>query len=67
MVKEILSKQAKNEGIIAAICAAPTALKAHEIGKGSKITSYPAFKAELEADYEYLEVPYQSKKAFLSH
>jgi hypothetical protein len=39
-----------------AICAAPTALLAHGIGKGKRITSYPAFKDALSADYSYSEV-----------
>ncbi len=43
---------------MAAICAAPTALKAHGVAKGSKITSYPAFKDELKADFQYQEVTY---------
>ncbi len=43
---------------MAAICAAPTALKAHEIAKGKKITSYPAFKDALKDDYDYQEVTY---------
>ena len=52
-VKEILSEQNARGGMIAAVCAAPTALKAHEIGKGKEITSYPAFKNELESYYNY--------------
>ena len=52
-VKEILSEQNARGGMIAAVCAAPTALKAHEIGKGKEITSYPAFKNELESYYSY--------------
>ena len=52
-VKEILSEQNARGGIIAAVCAAPTALKAHEIGKGKQITSYPAFKNELNGYYKY--------------
>lgn len=41
--------------MIAAICAAPIALKAHGIGKGKQITSYPAMKNELVDEYKYLE------------
>lgn len=41
--------------MIAAICAAPTALKAHGIGKGKQITSYPAMKNDLIDEYKYLE------------
>ena len=49
------------EKLIAAICAAPTALQAHGIGKGKNLTSYPAFKEALSADYNYTEV--RSSKA----
>ena len=42
-----------HKGIIGAVCAGPTVLKGHGIAKGSKLTSYPAFKAEFEADYVY--------------
>ncbi len=44
------------DDILGAICAAPTALLAHGIGKGKRITSYPAFKDALSADYSYSEV-----------
>ena len=54
-VKEILLQQNLRGGIIAAVCAAPTALKAHEIGKGKVVTSYPAFKDALEGYYKYSE------------
>lgn len=54
-VKELLVQQEQRGGIIAAVCAAPTALKAHEIGKGKKVTSYPAFKDALEGYYKYSE------------
>ena len=55
MVKELLKQQEKRGGIIAAVCAAPTALKAHEIGKGKRVTSYPSFKDELASYYTYSE------------
>ena len=54
-VKELLVQQEQRGGIIAAVCAAPTALKAHEIGKGKEVTSYPAFKDSLEGYYKYSE------------
>lgn len=41
--------------MIAAICAAPVALKAHGIAKGKKITSYPSMKDELANEYKYSE------------
>ncbi|KAJ8917252.1 hypothetical protein NQ315_002269 [Exocentrus adspersus] len=51
-----LLKQQQNEGRwISAICAAPTALKAHGIGLGKKITSYPAMKDQLTDSYDYKE------------
>lgn len=31
----------------------PTALLAHKVGLGKKITSYPSFKDKLSADYNY--------------
>ncbi|XP_059487477.1 Parkinson disease protein 7-like [Neocloeon triangulifer] len=53
-----LVKQQEAEGrIVAAICAAPTALKQHGVGKGKKVTSYPSTQAEMEkgGDYTYLQ------------
>ena len=32
-----------------------TAFLSHDIGKGMKITSYPAFKDKLDVDYNYSE------------
>ena len=32
---------------------APTALKAHGIGSGKSITSYPSFKEELSTEFKY--------------
>ena len=52
-VKEALTEQNASGCLIAAVCAAPTALKAHEIGKGKAITSYPAFKKDLDGYYNY--------------
>ena len=54
-IKEILKKQEERGEIIAAICAAPIALKAHEICKGRKVTSYPSFKDQLVGYYDYCE------------
>ena len=53
IVKQVLTQQQQQGGFIAAVCAAPTALKAHEIGKGKKVTSYPAFKDALNEYYNY--------------
>lgn len=53
---EILKKQECEKRHIGAICAAPTALNAHGIAKGKKLTSYPIFAEELKGGgYEYLE------------
>jgi len=54
-VKVLLADQEAAGKIIGAICAAPTALLAHNIAKGKKLTSYPAFKDKLSADYTYTE------------
>lgn len=51
----MLEKQDKENKLIAAICAAPTALKTHNIGKGKRITSYPSMKKDLCDYYEYVE------------
>ncbi|KAM4871986.1 Parkinson disease protein 7 isoform 1-T2 [Thomomys bottae] len=47
VVKEILKEQESRKGLIAAICAGPTALLAHEIGFGSKVTSHPLAKDKM--------------------
>lgn len=52
MVGEILKQQEKENRIVAAICAAPTALAAFDIGKGKSLTSYPSFKSQLESHYK---------------
>jgi len=54
-VGAMLLAQEKAGRLLAAICAAPTALKAHGVAKGKKITSYPAFKCELEGEFAYQE------------
>ena len=46
-VKEVLKEQEKSKGLIAAICAGPTALLAHEIGFGSKVTTHPLAKDKM--------------------
>ncbi|XP_076800543.1 protein/nucleic acid deglycase DJ-1-like isoform X2 [Clavelina lepadiformis] len=53
-VKEILLEQDKANRVIGAICAAPIALKAHGIGFGKNITSYPSLKERMEG-YAYGE------------
>lgn len=56
-VGKLLQAQESSGRIIGAICAAPTALLKHNIGKGKKVTSYPAFKEKLEKDFTYSEDP----------
>ena len=59
-VGELLKRQESSGAVIAAVCAAPTALLAHGIAKGKKVTSYPAFKDQLQADYDYQEVSFHT-------
>ncbi|XP_012518498.1 PREDICTED: protein deglycase DJ-1 [Propithecus coquereli] len=56
-VKEILKEQEERKGLIAAICAGPTALLAHEIGFGSKVTTHPLAKDKMMngSHYSYSE------------
>ncbi|XP_032981520.1 protein/nucleic acid deglycase DJ-1-like [Rhinolophus ferrumequinum] len=56
-VKEILKEQEKRKGLIAAICAGPMALFAHEIGFGSKVTTHPLTKDKMMngSHYSYSE------------
>ncbi|ENN71562.1 hypothetical protein YQE_11664, partial [Dendroctonus ponderosae] len=56
-VGELLKEQEKAGRWIAAICAAPTALKAHHVAEGKTITCYPAMRAQMEegGKYKYKE------------
>lgn len=54
VVGEIIRQQFESGRLLAAICAAPTALQQHKIALGKSITSYPAFKEQLEGDYKYV-------------
>ncbi|KRT85851.1 hypothetical protein AMK59_439 [Oryctes borbonicus] len=56
-VGKLLKDQEANGRKVAAICAAPTALKAHCIGTGKKVTSYPAMAAAMKegGTYDYKE------------
>ncbi|KZC11793.1 Protein DJ-1 [Dufourea novaeangliae] len=54
-VGNLLQQQEKENRVIAAICAAPVALKAHGISKGKQLTSYPSMKEKLVDEYKYLE------------
>lgn len=50
-VGELLQKQESAGRLIAAICAAPTALAKHGIATGKSLTSYPAMKPQLVEKY----------------
>ena len=57
-VGEMLGEQDREARMVAAVCAAPTALASHKIGVGRSVTSYPApaFKEKLEsAGYKYMD------------
>ncbi|GJQ81329.1 hypothetical protein Trydic_g20541 [Trypoxylus dichotomus] len=56
-VGKLLKDQESKGRKVAAICAAPTALKAHCIGPGKKVTSYPAMAGAMKegGTYEYKE------------
>lgn len=54
-VKKALLEQENRGGLIAAVCAAPTALLAHGIAKGKKVTSHPSVADKLSGDYSYSE------------
>lgn len=46
-VGELLKQQELEERLVAAVCAAPTALLAHGVFTGRRLTSYPAFRCLL--------------------
>ncbi|EDV56107.1 protein DJ-1alpha [Drosophila erecta] len=54
-VGEVLRCQDSKGGLIAAICAAPTALAKHGIGRGKSITSHPDMKPQLKDLYCYID------------
>ncbi|XP_015913043.2 protein dj-1beta [Parasteatoda tepidariorum] len=56
IVKEMLQTQEKSGRLVAAICAAPIALKIHSIGTGKTITSHPCKQKDLSTgEYNYIE------------
>lgn len=55
LVGDVLTAQESSGRLVAAICAAPLALKAHKIGLGKSITSYPSVKEKLTADFKYVD------------
>ncbi|KAH8401608.1 hypothetical protein KR009_006784 [Drosophila setifemur] len=54
-VGDLLRIQDSKGGLIAAICAAPTALAKHGIAQGKALTSHPDMRPQLEATYCYVE------------
>ncbi|KAL4622536.1 protein/nucleic acid deglycase DJ-1 [Arapaima gigas] len=60
-VKEVLKDQEARKGLIAAICAGPTALLAHGIAVGSTVTTHPAMKEKMMTGdhYKYSEARVQ--------
>ncbi|XP_055335668.1 Parkinson disease protein 7 homolog [Paramacrobiotus metropolitanus] len=62
LVKKILQEQEKRNGLIAAICAGPTALKEHGIAKGISVTSHPSVKEQMVTDYKYSEQSVQKDR-----
>ncbi|KAL7736723.1 hypothetical protein ACLKA6_015578 [Drosophila palustris] len=54
-VGELLRTQESSGRLIAAICAAPTALAKHGIATGKTLTSYPAMKPQLVDKYCYVD------------
>ncbi|XP_051895236.1 Parkinson disease protein 7 homolog [Pristis pectinata] len=56
-VKEVLKDQETGKRVIAAICAGPTALLAHGIGYGRKVTTHPLAKDKMMdgGNYTYSE------------
>ena len=54
-VGKLLKDQENSDKIIAAICAAPIALKSHGIGLQKRITSHPSKAQELKNDFKYCE------------
>ncbi|XP_013988565.1 Parkinson disease protein 7 homolog isoform X2 [Salmo salar] len=60
-VKEVLKDQVDRKGLIAAICAGPTALLAHGIAYGSTVTTHPGAKDKMMTGghYKYSEARVQ--------
>lgn len=54
-VQELLRAFEGQGKLVAAICASTTALHAAGIGRGKRATSYPSFRPQLEAHYDYQE------------
>ncbi|XP_077509543.1 Parkinson disease protein 7 homolog [Amblyomma americanum] len=55
-VGKLLKEQEQSGRLVAAICAAPIALKSHGIGQGKHVTSHPSKKDEISSGgYKYSE------------
>ncbi|KAH6933892.1 hypothetical protein HPB50_018673 [Hyalomma asiaticum] len=55
-VGKLLKEQETSGRLVAAICAAPIALKSHGIGHGKQVTSHPSKKEDIsKGDYKYSE------------
>uniref|UniRef100_A0A8C8H2E6 protein deglycase n=2 Tax=Oncorhynchus TaxID=8016 RepID=A0A8C8H2E6_ONCTS len=52
-VKEVLKDQEGRKGLIAAVCAGPTALLAHGIAYGSTVTTHPGAKDKMMTGGHY--------------
>jgi putative intracellular protease/amidase len=53
-VQAVISRFARDpQKLLAAICAAPLALKAAKVYQGRLITSHPSVRSELDRDYKY--------------
>uniref|UniRef100_A0A674MNS6 protein deglycase n=1 Tax=Takifugu rubripes TaxID=31033 RepID=A0A674MNS6_TAKRU len=67
-VKEVLKDQDGRSGLIAAICAGPTALLAHGIGYGSTVTTHPAMKDKMMTGdhYKYSEARVQKDGHYIT-
>ncbi|CAJ0572746.1 unnamed protein product, partial [Mesorhabditis spiculigera] len=55
-VGKLLHKYTDSDRFVAAICAAPDALRAHKISPGASVTAYPSVREGIEgAGYKFLE------------
>ncbi|XP_071453222.1 protein dj-1beta [Hetaerina americana] len=52
-VGNIIREQEKSGRLVAAICAAPIALKSHGVGTGKNLTSYPSVKEQMVSGDKY--------------
>lgn len=59
-VGELLREQERSDRWVAAICAAPIALKAHGVFEGHHLTSHPSVKSMLEGWGTYSEHPVEA-------